>query len=311
MIKTISNFVIAVVVAANLNFIHNSHLDDWQVTTTERVNQTSQLETTSLSIPVDRPYHRYPFKKDGFGDYPSAAKASLIYDLDSNIFLYKKNSDRELPIASLTKVMTAVVILEHHQLSETMTIPELPNLDADSQRLGLKSGQQFKLAEAMPAMLIYSANDMAEALAIWDSGSVDNFTRKMNDFAKKWGMKNSHFVNPSGLDANSHYSSAEDLLILTSIALQNSDFATIVNTSHYTVTSLDNQKYNLTSTNQLLKLPTIYGVKTGQTVEAGQCLIAYYKDPTKRLISIVLNSPDRFQDSKNMLDWAANNYTWK
>jgi D-alanyl-D-alanine carboxypeptidase len=163
----------------------------------------------------------------------------------------------------------------------------------------------------MEALLIYSANDVANALAVWDSGSQESFVLKMNQKAKQWGLEDTYFNNPSGLDTPGQKSSAQDLLTLTRILEHNKNFQKITATRTGTISNLAGKPYALTTTNKLLGTNGVIGVKTGFTLEAGQCLITLSERGGHRIITVVLNSPDRFQESKNMIDWAFNNHIWQ
>ncbi len=277
----------------------------------ERVIQTNQNNSLQPANKPGLAYKAFPYRNESAVSYEAAAKAAAVYDLDSAQFLYQKKADEKMPIASITKIATALVILNGHQLNETITIPKVISLPTDGEQVGLKAGEKFSLDEALRAMLISSANDMAESLATWDTGSRGKFITKMNNQAKLWGLKNTHFVNPTGLDENNHYSSASDLITLATILMQNDDFRKIVDTPSYTAKNKDGKEYVLTNTNKLLGYNYIHGIKTGFTTEAGQTLISFAQKDNHQLLAVVLNSPDRFQESKNMLDWAFANHTWK
>lgn len=271
-------------------------------------NQAKQNQTIEFSPVV---YRSAPTPKPSTPQPNIGASSALIYDVDSGKVLYEKNIHDSRPMASLTKLMTALVILDSHSLDETVTIPQLPALQAEDQKINVAPGEKFKLSELMKALLIYSANDVANALAIWDSGSVESFSLKMNQKAAEWGLGDSHFSNPSGLDESGHKSSAKDLQTLTGILLHNQKFTDTVKVKNTSIKDLASKSYNLTSTNQLLGNGGVIGLKTGFTIEAGQCLITLTERNGHKVVTIVLNSPDRFQESKNMIDWAFNNHTWQ
>lgn len=265
--------------------------------------------TTTNSTPIK--YTEYPYKSSTYQPYQAQARAAAVYDQGSAQMLYQKNAQMQLPIASITKLATALVILQHHQIDEIVTIPDGIKLPSDSEKVGLTPGEKFRLDEALRIMLIPSANDMAEALAVWDSRSREDFIVKMNQQAKTWGLNNTHFANPTGLDEKDHYSSAQDLITIATIVLQNSQIREISATSRYNAHNLTGKSYTLVSTNKLLVYDYFKGLKTGLTVQAGQTLISLAEKSGHSLIGVVLNSPNRFQESKNMLDWAFANYTWK
>lgn len=244
--------------------------------------------------------------------YQSPAKSAIIYDTASGTTLYAKNENESVPMASLTKLMTALVILQNHSPDEIVTIPEgLPTLGASDQKIGVVAGEKFKLSELMKALLIYSANDVANSLAVWDAGSTNSFADKMNAQAKTWSLTDSHFTNAHGLDETNHRSSARDLLTLSSILLHNQKFRKLVDTSNATIYNEKGKPYTFTTTNKDLALPYVYGIKTGLTDTAGQCLVLLAQKGGHEIITVVLNSPDRFQDSKNMVDYTFTNYIWK
>ncbi len=253
-------------------------------------------------------------KRPGANNYVANAEAAEIYDVSSGTVLYSKNTSTQLPMASLTKITTVLTILNNHQnLDEIVTIPDnLPPLQAADQKIGITSGEQFTLRDLLKATLIYSANDAANALAIWDAGSTEAFAAKMNTQVENWGLKNTQYKNPTGLDAEGHYSTTEDLVTLSSILLHSPQIRQIVNTEKTTITSKTNKTYTLTSTNHDLALPNIYGIKTGQTDLAGECLILLGRNKAgHEIITVVLRSPNRFLESQNMVNYAFNNYIWK
>lgn len=257
-------------------------------------------------------YTTMPYLKVGSPPYSAAAKSALIYDVISGKVIYSKNIDQSYAIASLTKLMTVLIIMQEHSPDETVIIPDnLPDLGSADQKINITPGEKFKLSELMKATLIYSANDVVNALAVWDSGSIEKFATKMNDYAKKWDLQNSHFTNPSGLDETGHVSSAQDLAKLSNILLHNNTFRTIINTQKATVQDLSGKTYNVTTTNQNLTLSYVYGIKTGFTENAGQSLVLLAQKNGHEIIALVLDSPDRFAETKNMVDYTFNNYIWK
>lgn len=261
-----------------------------------------------LSVPA---YVAIPQKISTATEAPIQAQAGLIYDTASAKVLASKNADNKRPVASLAKILTAIIIMRDHSVNEVMTVPDNLPADNDVQSIGIQAGEKFQINQALRALLIYSAGDMAQALAVWDAGSMDKFADKMNAIARDWELDDSHFVNSIGLDDTGQYSSARDLIRLSLIALHSPTFTEIVNTKHTQITNTSGKIYQLTNTNNLLAQDDIHGIKTGTTGEAGETLIALAKRDGHELICVVLNSPDRFQDCKNMLDWAFANYIWK
>ncbi len=240
-----------------------------------------------------------------------ANKAAMLYDIDSARVLYKKNAAERLPIASITKVMTALVIMQNHKLDEIVTIPAIKPQLSGSQSMGIQPGEQFKLNEALTAMLTYSANDMAEALAIWDSGSEQAFVRKMNAQAAFWGLANTRYVDATGLGQSGSYSTAEDLTTLATISLQSGFFRQATSQPRYRVSNLAGKAYTVTNTNQLLGSNGVIGTKTGYTLEAGQCLLSLTRRDGHEIIGVILGSNDRFGQTKALLNTAYATYRWE
>lgn len=238
-------------------------------------------------------------------------KASLVYDRATGAVLHEKNADTKLPIASVTKVMTALVILQNHSLDETVTVPQLAPQPFASQAMNISPGEQFKLSEALMGTLVYSANDMAQALAVWDSGSESKFVDKMNAQAKLWGLNNTEFKDATGLSPNGSMSSARDLSILASIALRSDFFRMATSQPRYSVTTLSGKRYFVTTTNKLLGTGGVIGTKTGYTLEAGECLLSLTSRQGHEIIGVILGSSDRFGQTKTLLNATFTNYQWK
>jgi serine-type D-Ala-D-Ala carboxypeptidase (penicillin-binding protein 5/6) len=238
------------------------------------------------------------------------ASASYAVDLESAAVLFNRHADKPLPIASITKLVTAMVILESHDLNEDVTIPPLPPYRAEDAKLGLVPGQRFKLQDLLQAALIPSANDAADALAIYDSGSLDAFANKMNNLTAKWGIGTAHFTTASGLVETNNYASAEALARLAKIALHHPDFKRWAATPSTRITTLDGQAFDLFSTNRLLQDQRFTGIKTGYTPAAGQSLLTLVTIKGRPVITVVLNSPDRFGETTALADWIEANYEW-
>ena len=240
------------------------------------------------------------------------AKAALLMDHDTGLILYEKNSHEPLPMASLTKIMTAVLILEHHALDEVVTVEA--DLSGElGVRIWLRQYEQMTVGDLLKALLIPSAGDAAVALAHYHSGSVDAFVEAMNARAKTLNLVDTHFVNPIGLDAEGHQASAYDLALLSKYALHFPTFRAIVQMDEATVHSVDGTfSHSFDSTNYLLNsYLDILGVKTGTTDNAGQSLINLARNEQgHEVLAVLLNSPQRFQENKSMIDWAFRSYEW-
>lgn len=242
-------------------------------------------------------------------------KASSIasFDLDSNSYLYKKNISEKRPIASITKLMTVLIILEENELDELSTV-SINAASTEGSTMKLYAGEEITVENLLYGTLINSANDGAVALAEHNAGSVDDFVLKMNLKAKSLGMKNTKFTNPTGLDYKNAYSTVEDIIILAKNIYKYPIVQKIVAQKEIQVnSSKGNHKHLLTNTNELLSsYLKVKGLKTGRTDEAGLCLVTIAENNNNNeIITVILNSPDRFQESKALIDWSFRAYSWK
>ncbi len=240
------------------------------------------------------------------------AKSTLSMDLKSGTILYEKNAHQRLPIASITKLMTMLIILEENALNETVTVTANA-ARTEGSNMNLQAGEQISLNSLLQGTLIHSANDAAVALAEHNTGSTEKFVEKMNKRALELGLVNTHYANPTGLDHPDNYSSAYDIAQLSRIVYKKDFIRNTATTPEITVHSLNkNITHRLEATNELLdSYLNIKGLKTGRTDAAGQCFSAIAQnDQNNEIITVVLNSPDRFQETKILVDWSFRAYTW-
>lgn len=254
---------------------------------------------------------KQPQKNNNYKDINVGAESAIIYDVNSGKVLYAKNENSTRPIASLTKLMTALVVIKENKPNEIVKVGDMPALDLYDQKIGITKGEEFKLIDLLKALIIYSANDAANALAIHNSGSIKNFATKMNDQAEKWGLNSSNFTNPSGLDENGSGSSANDILKIALILYNNDLFRKVELSKEDTISNTSGKSYGLKTTNLLLGNNSVVGGKTGYTLNAGPCLITVAQKDGNTIMTVVLNSENRFQETANMIEWAFNNYTWQ
>jgi serine-type D-Ala-D-Ala carboxypeptidase (penicillin-binding protein 5/6) len=253
--------------------------------------------------------------KDSRASIPHVeAKSALLVDADTGIALFSKNPDLRMPMASLTKIMTAAIILEHHRLDEVVTVGSDFNQYKElGVRIWLHQYEKITVGDLLIGLLVPSAGDAAMALAEYHSGTVKLFVDEMNQKAKMLGLVGTQFKNPIGLDEEGHYSTAFDLATLTRYALRFPEFRRIIQMSEATVASTNGKiSHSFKSTDELLgSYLNIEGVKTGTTDEAGQSVINLAKNSRgHEVLSVVLDSPDRFQESKSLLDWSFRNFDW-
>ena len=232
------------------------------------------------------------------------AQAAIVSDVASGQILAEKNAHQRLAPASTTKIATALVALQKGQLEEQVIVHESA-LMGEAQ-MGLSPGQVVTLEELLYGLLLRSGNDAATATAQHFGGSVDGFVEMMNQKAKDLGLTDTHFVNPHGLDAPDHYSSAYDLMMIARQALADPTFAEIVSTQEYTF-----RGRRLSNRNELLgNYPGADGVKTGTTPGAGECLVASATREGHQVLVVVLGSEDRYGDASTLLDYYFDNYAW-
>lgn len=229
-------------------------------------------------------------------------KASALYlvELKSGRVLLEKDATRRLPLASLTKIMTALVALESAPLQEVVKIDRRAIVHHSSYEF--RPGEEFLLRDLVAAMLVASANDACEAVAWHIGGSDKRFVVMMNERASQLGLTNTHFANPCGFDAPGHYSTAADLAKLTEQALQQPFIPMMVRTLVRDIATVDGaRKMSLHSTNELLVDPDVNGVKTGYTSKAGRCLIASMFKDGHRLLLVALNLVDQWEEAPRLL----------
>jgi serine-type D-Ala-D-Ala carboxypeptidase (penicillin-binding protein 5/6) len=240
-----------------------------------------------------------------------AASAAFLLDPQTDDVLYEMNADQALPMASTTKVMTAILVLENANLSDSVTISEHASTVGESSAW-LEKGEVLTVEQLLYALLIQSANDAAVALAEHVGGSEEAFVGMMNEKAQELGLENTHFANPHGLDAEGHYTSARDLAITAAYAMRIPLFREIVVSTGYEIPWPGNPYPRvLENHNKLLDMyPYATGIKTGYTLGAGKCLVASASKNGRELISVVLNGGDSYWDQTiQLMDYGFNDFS--
>ena len=259
-------------------------------------------------IPSPAPY---PININGF--YPSfevTAEGVVVLDIDSGVYVYKRNEEVLLSPASTTKILTALVALDSYGLDDVVTIKSVAN---SGQVMGLVPGERITVENLLFGALIQSGNDAAWALAEHYPGGVEAFVVAMNMKAQELHLTKSTFTNPVGYDDPGHKMTPMDLARLGSIALGNRVISKMVAIPQITVSDTTHTYFHpLINVNQLLgKIPGVGGIKTGWTEEAGENLITLVQRDGHRVIIVVLKSLDRFTDTINLIDWIYSNYEWE
>jgi D-alanyl-D-alanine carboxypeptidase (penicillin-binding protein 5/6) len=232
--------------------------------------------------------------------YPAAAYVLIV---DGRI-VWSRQATMPLPPASLTKVMTALLVLERAKPEEAAQVT--PAAEAETGiRLGLRAGERMRVADLLTAALLLSANDACHVLAEHAGGSEAGFVRLMNERARSLGLRRTHFMNPCGHDQPGHRSAAEDLALLAQAALRNPTFAALVATVRTAVKTESGRRFEVENKNELVgRYPGAVGVKTGFTSGAGKCLIALAERQGRQVLLVLLNAPDRWWTAVAMLDYA-------
>ena len=234
-----------------------------------------------------------------------SARAAVLMDASTGRILFSVNPDEKLAMASTTKIMTALLALEEAEKENKAVKITREMIQVEGSSMGLKEGNVLSLKDLTAGLLAVSGNDAANSVAIAVSGSKQAFADRMNQKARELGMENTHFVTPSGLDDEEHYSTARDMAILACHALENEEFAAIVSQPTIRVTyQSPDQSYVLTNHNKLLRMyEGCIGVKTGFTKKAGRCLVSAAERDGVRLIAVTLNAPDDWNDHMAMFEY--------
>lgn len=233
-----------------------------------------------------------------------SAASAVILHCESGTVLYEKDADRQMLVASTTKLMTALVVLERCELDETVEIL-WEDVQVEGSAMYLRPGEIYTVEDLLHGLLLASGNDAALALARHTTGTVEKFASLMNEKCRELGMANSHFVNPHGLDAEGHYASARDLAILMSSAMENEDFVRICSAVTYTTHGVAYANHN----KLLRSCEGVIGGKTGYTMAAGRSLVSCCERDGMRLVCVTISAPDDWNDHAKLYDWAYGNYT--
>lgn len=237
------------------------------------------------------------------------ATGVYVIDLESGVVLYEKNAHTRLKPASLTKIMTALVAMDY--FNEDSILKVINGQSANGNTVKLRKGDQLIANDLLYALLVPSGNDAAVTLAENYPGGYQAFIARMNSKVAEMGLKNTRFANVSGVESQNHYTTAFDISSLARAALSRSQFSSIVSTQKITLKSIKGNLYPLETTNLLLGKPGIYGVKTGWTPEAGECLVILADKDNHPVLISLLNSKDRFGEAETLFNWIYENFSWE
>ena len=230
-----------------------------------------------------------------------SARSAILIEASTGQVVYEKDADTRRPMASTTKIMTALVAIESGDISREITV-DAAAAGVEGSSIYLKAGEKITLEALLWALMLESANDAAAAIAIGVAGSIDAFADMMNEKAAELSLKNTHFTNPHGLSDEDHYTTARDLASLSAAAMENETFRHIVSTDKYRIAYADTAR-SLHNHNKMLHIyDGAVGVKTGFTKASGRCLVSAAERGGMTLIAVTLGAPDDWADHTAMLD---------
>lgn len=233
----------------------------------------------------------------------ASATSEIVMELSTETVLAENNADQRLPMASTTKIMTALIIVEDCNLDEVITVPDAA-VGVEGSSIYLKKDEQIDVRDLVYGLMLRSGNDSAAALAIHHSGSIENFIKVMNERAAQLGAKNTNFKNPSGLPDDEHYTTARDLCVIACKAMKNDTFKQIVSSKSYSGKFRSYENKN----KMLRNYEGANGVKTGYTVKAGRCLVSSAERNGMDVVTVVLNCYDMYERSSQLLDKCFSDY---
>ena len=233
-----------------------------------------------------------------------SASSAILLDGQTGRAIYEKQADKQGLIASTTKIMTALVVCEQVNVLDRVRIPKQA-VGIEGSSMYLKEGEVLTVQELLYGLMLHSGNDAAVALAIYCGGTIEGFAELMNDKAHRLGLRNTHFVNPNGLDSPGHYSTARDMAVLSAYAMENPIFYQTVSTKTVTAGGRTLRNHN----KLLWMLDGADGVKTGFTKKAGRILVSSCTRQGRRLICVTMNDGNDWQDHISLMETGFANYT--
>lgn len=236
-----------------------------------------------------------------------SAGGVMLMDARTHKVLYAKTAHEKLPMASTTKIMTAILAIEAGNLDALVTVPQ-EAYGVEGSSMYLRLGEQISMRDLLYGLMLVSGNDAAVAIAVHVGGSVEGFAALMNAKAASLGAHNTHFVTPNGLPDPDHYTTAYDLALIACYAMQNETFREIVGTTYYQTTTGEIARTVKNKNKILWEYEGGNGVKTGYTMAAGKCLVFAAEREGMQLVGVVLNCPDMFPSAKRLLDYGFETY---
>lgn len=235
--------------------------------------------------------------------------SEIVMELNSHRVLYEKNSREKKYMASTTKILTAITIIENCNLDDVVTVTD-KTVGVEGSSIYLEKGEKLSVRHLLYGLMLRSGNDCAETLAVYCSGNIEDFAKLMNKTAKKIGANESNFINPHGLHNDQHYTTAYDLALISCYAMQNEQFKEIVSTRQIRIpfTTREYDRILVNKNKMLTEFEGSTGIKTGYTKKAGRCLVSSCERNGMQLICVVLNCQPMFERSKTLLSHNFENY---
>lgn len=289
--KILKLFIFLTIISINVTTLCDDYIEDQ----TEETDLVSYNNSTSI---------------DNINEPLINSRSAVVIDRNTNFILYGKDENEKRKMASTTKIMTALIIIENYNLKDITKVSKKAASTGGS-RVGLKTGDEISVKDLLYGLMLCSGNDAAVTLVEYASGSIENFSELMNKKAKELNLNNTHFETPHGLDSDEHYTTAYELALLSNYALNNKTFSKIVCTKNYTI-KINNNIKELKNTNELLgRIEGVYGVKTGFTNGANRCLVSSCKRNDIDIICVVLGADTkkfRTTDSISLINYIYNNF---
>jgi D-alanyl-D-alanine carboxypeptidase (penicillin-binding protein 5/6) len=272
---------------------------------------TATAQSTSGEIAIAHTASTGPLPiRAGTDPLHLAAAGAIAIDATTSTVLYAQDPGARRPIASISKLITCLVILSRHGVDEKFVVPALPTYQTADELMGLVPGETYRVGDLVTAALVPSANDAADALALYDAGTTPKFTARMNAMMNEWGITGTRFSSPTGLQDKDNYATAAALAKIAQLALINPTITDTIKLTTATVSSTSGRTFNLTSTNKLLATGQFYGIKTGYTPAAGECFVGLTRIQGHEVITVVLGADDRFGATQELANWIGHTWQW-
>ncbi len=274
---------------------------------TKKINLKGIVTIISIAICI---IGQFSFaKKSSLTVSANGSSSEIVMEVNTNRVLHQNNAFEKKYMASTTKILTAITIIENCNLDDVVTVTE-ETVGVEGSSIYLEAGEKLSVRHLLYGLMLRSGNDCAETLAVHCSNSIENFATLMNNTAEKIGATNSNFVNPHGLHDDSHYTTAYDLALISCYAIKNPEFKEIVSTKIIKIpfTTREYDRVLINKNKMLKEFEGSTGIKTGYTKKAGRCLVSSCTRDGLELVSIVLNCPPMFERSKVLLANSFNNY---